>query len=209
MRKAENIGAEYLAVHPGTYSEEEGLEAGIDRIVRAIAEVFSKVELQRTTLLLETMAGQGHEVGGELWHFGEIFRRLDFPKGLGICLDSCHLFAAGHDLRTPEGVRRMLDELERQVGPERIMAIHLNDSKGELGNRRDRHELIGQGYLGEAGIRAVVTNPVISKLPMVVETPVKEYQEYAGEIRRVKEIAHARFQNCFRDVPEGGSAEGG
>lgn len=189
LRKAEAIGCEYLAVHPGAYSADEGLEAGLSRIISALDEIFSNVELRRTTLLLETMAGQGHEVGGELWHFGRIFEALGRPLRLGLCLDSCHLFAAGHDLREPAGVRGMLEELDRQVGLDRVKALHLNDSKGDLGSRRDRHELIGRGFLGDAGIRAVVTDPFIAGLPMIIETPVKDYGEYAGEIRRVKEIA--------------------
>ncbi|MBE3575045.1 MAG: deoxyribonuclease IV [Firmicutes bacterium] len=181
------LGVEYLVVHPGSHGG-AGADAGIDRIVAAISTALEKTNGPEM-LLLETMAGQGSEVGGHLEELATILERLGNPPQVGVCLDSCHLFAAGHDLSTPEGVDRLLRELDRTVGLERVKASHLNDSKVELASRRDRHERIGQGRLGDNGIGAYVRNPFIARLPLLLETPVEDYREYAQEIRRVLRLA--------------------
>lgn len=186
LRRMKEIGAEFLAVHPGSHAG-AGPEAGIERIVEAIARAFDGL-VGGPTLLLETMAGQGSEIGGRLEEIGAIIARLGDPPGVGVCLDSCHLFAAGHDVRTPAGVDRLVEELAGTVGLPRVRAVHLNDSKMPLGSRRDRHELIGKGQIGQDGIRAFVENEFIKTLPLILETPVADYQEYGDEIRAVLEI---------------------
>lgn len=187
LERAGLYGAEFLAVHPGSHLG-DGVEAGIDRIARALDEVLNAVETP-TVLLLETMAGQGSEVGFEPRQLGAIIDRLGRPDNVGVCLDSCHLFAAGFDLRTPAGIEGMLAEMDRSFGLGRVRAMHLNDSKAPLGSRRDRHELLGRGHLGEAGLRALLGHPFIRSLPLLIETPVEDYLEYAGEIRKAREYA--------------------
>lgn len=185
LARADRAGWEYLNVHPGNDGG-AGRDGGVRRIVATLAEAARRYEPQRAMLLLETMAGQSKEVGGHPEELKAILDGLGRPPWLGICLDSCHLFAAGYDLRTPDGVAAMLDEFDRFVGLERVKALHLNDSKMELGSRRDRHALLGDGHLGEAGIRAIVNNEFLRTLPIIIETPVKEYDDYAGEIAKVK-----------------------
>lgn len=194
LTKAALYGAEFLVVHPGSHLG-EGVEAGMERIARALTEVFGEVEMRLppgvapTMLLLETMAGQGSEVGFEPAHLGGIIDRLGRPAGIGVCLDSCHMFAAGYDFRQPGGIDAMLDEMEAAVGLERVRAMHLNDSKVPLGAHKDRHEKLGQGHLGDVGLDALLNHPFIRQLPLLLETPVHDYPDYADEIRRARAYA--------------------
>lgn len=187
LDRAARYGAELFVVHPGSHLG-DGVEAGIERIARALADVLAAAEGE-TLLLLETMAGQGSEVGFRLEQHRRIMELLGWPERLGVCLDSCHLFAAGYDLRTREGIDALLAEMDAAVGLERVRAMHLNDSKVPLGARKDRHELLGRGHLGEAGMRALLTHPFIRGLPLLIETPVEDYPEYAGEIRLARAYA--------------------
>lgn len=188
LAKADAFGAEFLNVHPGSHGG-AGADVGVRRVIETLSAVFDRHEPRRTTLLLETMAGQGKEVGGTIEQLRGIIDGLGAPPFLGVCLDSCHLLAAGHDLRTPAGVARTVDEFDRVIGLDRVKAMHLNDSKFPLGSRRDRHELLGRGHLGVDGVRAVIRNEFIARLPIIIETPVKEYEDYADEILLVKRLA--------------------
>lgn len=187
LRWGDRMGADVLVVHPGSHVG-EGVDAGIERIVAAMHSALDGY-VGQTKLLLETMSGQGSEVGSEPAHLRRIFAALDWHPTLGICLDSCHLFAAGFDLRTPDGVAATLQAFADAGLQERIHCLHLNDSKAALGSHRDRHELIAQGELGEAGVRAVLAEPFIRTLPIVLETPVNDLSEYAGEIARTRDLA--------------------
>ncbi len=187
LARAAEYGADYLVVHPGSHGG-DGVEAGCERIARSLAEVLEGGD-GRVTLLLETMAGQGTEVGFAPAHLGRIIDLLGRPRHLGVCLDSCHLFAAGYDLRRTEGIDALLEELDRAVGLERVAALHLNDSKVPLGGRRDRHELLGRGHLGDEGLRTLLGHPFIRTLPWLIETTVEDYLDYADEIRRARELA--------------------
>lgn len=187
LRRAAAFGAEYLVVHPGSHLG-DGPEAALERIAGAVGHAFEGFAGE-TVLLLETMAGQGSEVGGELVHVSRIMERLGDPPWLGVCVDSCHLFAAGYDLRDGAGMDRLVADLEATVGLARVRVVHLNDSKMPCSSRRDRHAPIGQGQLGERGIRAVVSHPVLGRLPLLLETPVEDYREYAAEIERVLALA--------------------
>lgn len=197
MARAARYGAEFFVVHPGSHLG-DGVEAGSERIARALADVLESAGDGAgggrdggggTVILLETMAGQGSEVGFRPHQLRHIMELLGWPGRLGVCLDSCHLFAAGYDLRTHEGIDDLLAELDAAVGLERVRAMHLNDSKVPLGARRDRHELLGRGHLGEEGMRALLTHPFIRGLPLLIETPVADYPDYADEIRRAREYA--------------------
>jgi len=186
LRWADRIGAEFVVVHPGSHVG-EGIEAGIERIEYIVRHALKGYEGE-TMLLLEAMAGQGTEVGGRPSELAEIIERCDGHSSLGVCLDTCHQFAAGFDLRTTEGVEEMVREFDRTVGLDRVRCLHLNDSKATLGSHRDRHELIGRGELGDEGIRSVITHPALSSLPMCIETPVDDRMQYKDEIRAVMEI---------------------
>lgn len=186
LRWGDRMGASVLVVHPGSHVG-EGVEAGIERIVAALRHALDGYD-GNTKLLLETMSGQGSEVGYDPEHLRTILAELDWHPALGVCLDSCHLFAAGYDLRTPDGVDAMVGAFERLVGLERIHCLHLNDSKTPLGSHRDRHEKIGRGELGPGGIRSVVTHPFLVTLPIVLETPIEAVEEYADEIKAVRAL---------------------
>jgi len=186
LGRASAFGGEYLNFHPGSH-QGDGPEAGLDRLCATLADVLS-APTGDAMLLLETMSGQGSEIGCTFAQIREVLRRMDDPR-LGVCLDSCHLFAAGYDLRTPEGVEQMVGELEDVVGLGHVRAMHLNDSKQPLGSHRDRHEKLGQGHLGRDGIQAVLRNEFLRTLPLILETPVDDWREYGAEIALAKELA--------------------
>ncbi len=187
LRWGDRMGADVLVIHPGSHVG-EGEEAGIRRIIKAIEGALDGYT-GRTKLLLETMTGQGTEIGWKPEHHRAIFEGLGWPGALGICMDSCHLFAAGFDLRTPDGVERMLQTWDRAVGLDRVGCLHLNDSKVELGGHKDRHELLTKGHLGVDGVRNVIRHPFFQRLPICIETPVGEHSAFAGEIALALELA--------------------
>ncbi|MGI6143644.1 MAG: deoxyribonuclease IV [bacterium] len=184
LERMNAIGAEFLVVHPGSHAG-EGKEAGRRRILATLMEAFLPFS-GASCLLLETMAGQGSEVGA-LEDLEFFLTELGHPSNLGICLDTCHIFAAGYDLCQKGEVDRLLEEIDKRVGLERLKAVHLNDSKTPAGSRRDRHERIGRGYLGREGIMNVITHPDLAHLPFLLETPVAGYKEYGEEIDLIKE----------------------
>jgi len=185
LRRCDAFGTDYLVLHPGSHVG-SGPDATIERIVRAIDAAFKDFSGQ-TMLLLETMAGHGTEVGS-IAEIGRIFRLLGNPPFLGVCFDSCHLFAAGYDVRTKEGIDRAIDELDCEMGPDCIKAIHLNDSKFGLGSHKDRHARVGTGEIGNDGLRTIITHPVLSKLAFIVETPVDDYEQYGEEISALRAL---------------------
>ena len=168
--------------HPGSHVG-QGEEAGIDRIVRALDEALSGDD-SSTTILLETMAGKGSEVGGRFESLAEIIARAKRPERLGVCLDTCHVFDAGYDIANDlDGV---LAEFDRVIGLSRLRAVHLNDSKNPLGSRRDRHEKIGCGAIGKDAFRRIVNHPALRALPFYLETPQEDVNGYAQEIAMLK-----------------------
>ncbi len=186
LLRANSFGGEFLNFHPGSH-QGDGPAAGLDRLVATLEDVLA-VPTGETMLLIETMSGQGSEVGCTFAQIREMLDRVKDPR-LGVCLDSCHLFAAGYDLRTPTGVAHMVAELGDIVGLQHVRAMHLNDSKGPLGSHRDRHEKIGQGAIGVEGMQAILRNDFLRSLPLILETPVDDYREYAGEIAIARELA--------------------
>lgn len=183
LERAGAIGAEFLVVHPGSHAG-AGREAGRRRILATLTEAFLPYP-GPTCLLLETMAGQGSEVG-TLEDLEFFLTELGRPPNLGICLDTCHIFAAGYDLRQKGEVDRLLAEIDRRIGLERLRVIHINDSKYPAGSRRDRHERVGRGHLGREGIMNVITHPDLARLPFLLETTVDDYREYGEEIDLIK-----------------------
>ncbi len=181
--RMEMVGAEFLVTHPGSHAG-AGRDAGLKRIIACLEESFLPQDGQ-ISLLLETMAGQGSEIGS-LEDLAEIFRSLGNPDKLGVCLDSCHLTGAGYDFLRLDEVERLIDGLERAVGLSRVKAMHLNDSKFPPGSRRDRHERIGNGYLGRDGLLNLINHPQLRHLPMILETPVDDYKQYGEEIALIR-----------------------
>jgi deoxyribonuclease-4 len=177
LERCEALGIPFLVTHPGSHVG-SGEEAGLSRLARAIDRVHSAHPQHRVRILLETTAGQGSGLGNRFEHLSAVLRSVDQPQRMGVCLDTCHVFAAGYDLRSPAAYRESLERFDSTVGLEKLMAIHLNDSKRELGSRVDRHEQIGKGQLGVEAFRLLLNDPRLTAIPMVLETPKgPDYEE--------------------------------
>lgn len=170
LERCDQLGIPYLVTHPGAHTG-SGVEAGLQREVDALNRLFADGVGGSTMVLLETTAGQGTTLGGRFEELAWLLDHLTYPERVGICVDTCHIFAAGYDVRTPEGYAAVFDRLVDLVGMERIKAFHLNDSKGTLGGHLDRHAPIGEGEIGLEGFRLLVNDPRFAGLPMVLETP--------------------------------------
>jgi deoxyribonuclease-4 len=173
LDRAEALGLDGLVMHPGSYTIGTP-EDGLRLIADGIAALLKARPRGRTMILLEHTAGQGTNLGHRFEHLAAILERLDGSPRVGVCLDTCHLLAAGYDLRTPAGYRATFRAFDRLVGLDRIKAFHLNDSKKPCGSRVDRHEHIGRGCLGLEPFRMLLNDRRFAKLPMLLETPKLE-----------------------------------
>ena len=162
--------------HPGSHVK-QGVDTGIDYIVQMLNTVL-KPE-QTTTVLLETMAGKGTEIGRSFEEIAQIIERVELKDHLGVCLDTCHVYDAGYDI--VNDLDNVLDEFDRIIGLDRLKAIHLNDSKNPFKSHKDRHEKIGEGSLGLEGISRIINHPKLRHLPFFLETP-NELDGYKNEI---------------------------
>jgi deoxyribonuclease-4 len=170
LERCEALGVPCLVLHPGSHVG-TGEAAGLARVAQALGEIHAATPGFRTRILLETTAGQGTNLGYRFEHLAWLMEHTPGGERLGICLDTCHIFAAGCELRTPEGYAATMEAFDRIVGLERLKVIHLNDSKGDLGSRRDRHEHIGKGHIGLDGFRRALNDPRLAGLPGLLETP--------------------------------------
>jgi len=176
LDRAESLGLDALVMHPGSYTS--GTEAaGLRLIAEGIAQRLDERPDARTKNLLEHTAGQGRNLGHRFEHLAEIIDRLDATPRVGVCIDTCHLLAAGYDICTAEGYRQTFEELDRVIGIGRLRAFHLNDSKKPCASRVDRHEHIGKGALGLEPFRRLLHDPRFAGLPMLLETPKLETPE--------------------------------
>lgn len=169
LGRCDRLGVSGLVLHPGAPGE-DGPDVGIERIAAGLDEVFTRHGPGKCRILLETTAGQGSALGVTFDEIAAIIKRSANPKRLAVCLDTCHVFAAGHDLRTRPGYDAMWLQFDRVLGLRRLAAIHLNDSKKPLGSRRDRHEHIGKGEMGLEPFRFLLNDTRLRAIPMVLET---------------------------------------
>ena len=176
LRRLEFLPGNFYNFHPGSH-----VGQGIEEGVRKIAETLDSAmfEGQKTTVLLETMAGKGTEVGGKFSELKQIIDRTERGDLLGVCLDTCHVSDAGYDIAG--NLDAVLEEFDREIGLKRLRALHLNDSKNPVGARKDRHEKLGEGYLGIEAFYKIIEHPALRGLPMILETP-NELPGYAAEI---------------------------
>ncbi|MDD5931240.1 MAG: deoxyribonuclease IV [Oscillospiraceae bacterium] len=180
LSRMEYIPGQLYNFHPGSHVG-QGTEAGIALIAQAMNEILRPE--QTTTVLLETMAGKGSEVGGRFEELREILDRVNLSEKMGVCLDTCHVSDAGYDIVGDlDGV---LTEFDRVIGLRRLKAIHLNDSKNAPGSRKDRHECIGAGEIGLEALARVVNHPALRSLPFCLETP-NELPGYRAEIELMR-----------------------
>lgn len=170
FQRCHSLGIVGLVVHPGAHMG-DGDETGIRRIADALDEVERLVGDVRPKVLLECTAGQGTAIGWRFEHLAEIRGRVRSPERIGVCMDTCHLFAAGYELRTPTGYDETMAAFDRVVGLENLVCIHVNDSVRELGSRVDRHAGIGEGEIGLAGFRHLVRDERLASVPKILETP--------------------------------------
>lgn len=178
LKKMEYLPGNYYNFHPGSHVG-QGVEAGIEMISNLLNEVLR--EDQHTTVLLETMAGKGSEIGSRFEELAEIISRVELKDHIGVCLDTCHVSDAGYDIRNDlDGV---LNEFDQVIGLERLKALHINDSLNPVGSHKDRHARIGEGTIGLEGILAVLHHPKLQGLPCILETPQKDLAGYGEEIR--------------------------
>jgi len=170
MERAEALELTDLVLHPGAHKG-TGLNAGVRRIVAALDRLCAATPGYRARLLLETTAGQGTSIGHKFRHLQMIMAGVTRPERLGVCIDTCHLLAAGYEIRTADGYADTMRQLDDAVGLENVRAVHLNDSLRELGARVDRHTHIGQGVLGLEPFRRLVNDARLADVPGVLETP--------------------------------------
>lgn len=182
LARMENTPGQLYNMHPGSHVG-QGVDAGIELIADALNEALRPE--QTTTLLLETMAGKGSEVGGRFEELAAIIERVELRDKMGVCLDTCHVWDAGYDIAGDlDGVLREFDQI---IGLDRLHAIHLNDSLNPRGARKDRHARIGEGFIGLDALSAVTRHPLLRSLPFYLETPQEDPSGYADEIARLRE----------------------
>jgi deoxyribonuclease-4 len=175
MQRCSALGIPYLVIHLGSHMG-KGQASGTSQLVNAIESAQAKSG-SAPVVLLENNAGQKNSIGGNFEELRMILDRLDNPKQFGICIDTCHLFASGYDLRTKADVDKTLEKFDNTVGLRELKFIHLNDSKGPLGSNLDRHEHIGLGQIGAEGLAAFLNYRAIWGLPVIMETPIDEKRE--------------------------------
>lgn len=170
---AESLELPFLVLHPGAHLG-QGEEKGVKQAVASLDEAFRATPKAKVRIALEVTAGQGTCLGASIEHLAKIYEGCAKPKRLALCIDTCHLFAAGHDLRTRKGWDQVMKSIEDQIGLDQIVAFHLNDSKSELGSRVDRHAGIGQGKIGAEAFRHIVRDARFKEIPGCLETPKSE-----------------------------------
>jgi deoxyribonuclease-4 len=181
--RMEYVPGNYYNFHPGSHVG-QGVEAGVDMIANMLNDIL-KPE-QTTIVLLETMAGKGSEVGSRFEELRAIIDKVKLKDKIGVCLDTCHVHDAGYDIINDlDGV---LEEFDRVVGLEYLKAMHINDSKNTRSAHKDRHEKVGEGYIGKEAIAAVLAHPKLQGLPCVLETPQDDLEGYGNEIKMLREM---------------------
>ncbi|HUU46118.1 MAG TPA: deoxyribonuclease IV [Acidobacteriota bacterium] len=175
-QRCDRLGIEYLVFHPGAHKG-SGVDAGIARIARAMDWVFHETPEAAPMLLLETTAGAGTHIGSTFEELRAILDALNAAERAAVCLDTCHVFAAGYDIRTAETYKKTMARFDEVLGLNRLKAIHCNDSKYDFDTHKDRHDHLGQGFIGEAAFGFLMRDPKLIRIPKILETPKDE----AGE----------------------------
>lgn len=188
LRRARAIGALGVVVHTGSATGGREREVALAQVRERMLPLLDELTHDDDPfLLLESTAGQGASLCSRTWDFGPYFDVLDRHPKLGVCLDTCHIFAAGHDLTGPAGMKQTLDLLVDTVGEGRLKLIHANDSKDVVGAHKDRHENIGSGHIGEDPFRELLAHPATENVPLVIETPGGK-EGHAADVARLKEL---------------------
>jgi deoxyribonuclease-4 len=189
LLRADQLGLPFLVLHPGAHLG-AGEETGLDKVVASINDVLTKLPRINTRLALETTAGQGSCLGHRFEHLAYIIANVREPDRICVCLDTAHVWAAGYNISDENGTRRMFKDFDRVVGLDRLVALHLNDSKSARGSRVDRHEHIGKGTIGVGAFRFIMRDRRFKKIPKVLETPKgKELIEDVENLKILRSLA--------------------
>ena len=189
IRRTDILGAEYFVTHLGAHTG-SGEEEGLKRFCKALGIVIEKSD-PKTTILLETCAGQGTSLGERFEHIAYIIKSIKSRK-IGVCWDTCHLYAAGYDIKSEKGLNKTIKDFDKIVGLKYLKAIHLNDAKKPIGSRVDRHENIGKGTIGKEGMRNILQHPKLKGLPFIMETPKEGPDDDIINLRTARRLAGSR-----------------
>ncbi len=188
IERAEALGLSWVVLHPGSHVG-QGEKWGLNRIVKSLDEVLARSPRFKVGVLLETTAGQGSNLGYKFEHLAHIMSRVRKPKRIGVCIDTCHIFAAGYEIRNLAGYRKTMKAFDEIVGLKHVHAFHLNDSLKPFGSRLDRHAHIGKGEIGLEAFACILNDKRVSDLPMVLETPKgKEMKEDLKNLATLRKL---------------------
>ncbi|MEE8403949.1 MAG: deoxyribonuclease IV [candidate division Zixibacteria bacterium] len=183
MERCQMLEIPNLVMHPGSHVG-TGEEAGIKRIIKNLNKLFKELKDNDVCLLLETTAGQGSNLGYTFEQIAEMIDGVKIQNHIGVCLDTCHIFAAGYPISDPKEYKQTMKKFDDIIGLDKLRIIHMNDSKKEFGSRKDRHEHIGKGHIGIEAFRNIVNDKRLEKIPMILETPKEE--ELKEDIENLK-----------------------
>lgn len=188
FHRADQLGIPYIVLHPGSHMG-KGEELGLGIIAESINYILDVTKDSNVMLLLETTAGQGSNLGYRFEHLAYLIDKTEQKERIGVCFDTCHVFAAGYDIRTKDAYEETMKKFDDTIGISNLKVFHLNDSKNDLGTRKDRHEHIGKGYIGIDGFRFLVNDERFNDRPMILETPggEKYYKENLEVLRSLIE----------------------
>jgi deoxyribonuclease IV len=199
IQLATQLNLPFLVLHPGAHLG-KGEEEGLRQIVSGLDEVFASTKHSRVRIALENTAGQGTCLGYRVAHLAAIFDRVRNPERLGICLDTAHFFAAGYDIRTPEGWDTAIKEVSALIGTRQILVFHLNDSKTDLKSRVDRHAHIGEGKIGKEAFRHIVNDSRFARIPGCLETPKsKDLHEDVQNLKTLRSLLRSGAKQSGAD----------
>lgn len=188
MQRCEQLGLDRLNFHPGSHLKKISEEESLRRVAESINIALEKTS--GVTAVIENTAGQGSNLGYAFWHLAYIIDRVEDKSRVGVCLDTCHSFAAGYDLSTEQGCDEVFAEFEREVGFEYLRGMHLNDAMKPLGSRVDRHSPLGEGHLGITPFRYIMRDKRFDNIPLILETPDEE--RWPEEIALLKSFAEEK-----------------
>ncbi len=191
LERCRRLGLPCIIAHPGSHTG-SGEAEGLRRIARAVDELLERTKNSPVRILLETTAGQGSNLGYRFEQLAEMISGVKQQARVGVCLDTCHVFAAGYDIRTEQGYRDVMKEFDKVIGLKKLQAFHFNDSKGDLGSKLDRHEHIGRGKLGKDAFRHILRDPRFERIPKVLETPKGKHGKTGWDVinlRLLRELA--------------------
>jgi deoxyribonuclease-4 len=184
--RSKRLGAEYLIFHPGSHTG-SGLEEGVNRAAEALNRIFEEVEVNNTMILLENTAGAGTSIGEEFSELKSIIDKVKQSEKLGICIDTCHAFAAKYNLSQKKGLENLLADIEKMIGMEYLKVIHVNDSKYSCCSNKDEHAHIGEGEIGIEAFKRIINHPDLKNLPFILETPWFE-DENDEDVKMLKKL---------------------